>query len=80
MIINQKLLKQIDETKYLTAENAWRYRTILRFFYHQYEKMKYWMYKEEVLDELKKHNEFTNYTLDNLKQDLDVLVLWKNLM
>ena len=79
MIINQKLLKQIDETKYLTAENAWRYRTILRFFYHQYEKMKYWMYKEEVLDELKKHNEFTNYTLDNLKQDLDVLVLWKNL-
>lgn len=79
MIINQKLLKPIDETKYLTAENAWRYRTILRFFYLQYEKMKYWLYKEEVFEELKMHKEFTNYTLDNLKQDLDVLVSWKNL-
>ncbi len=79
MFINQKLLKPIEETKYLTAENAWRYRTILRFFYLQYEKMKYWMYKEEVFDELKLHNEFSNYTMDNLKQDLDVLVSWKNL-
>lgn len=79
MFINQKLLKPIDETKYLTAENAWRYRTILRFFYLQYEKMKYWMYKEEVFDELKLHKEFSNYSIDNLKQDLDVLVTWKNL-
>lgn len=80
MIINQKLLKQIDETRYLSAENAWRYRTILRFFYLQYEKMKYWMHKEEVYDELKNHEEFANYTLDMLKQDLDVLVMWKNLL
>lgn len=79
MIINQKLLKPIDETKYLAAENAWRYRTILRLFYHQYEKMKYWLHKEEVFDELKLHKEFSNYTIDNLKQDLDVLVSWKNL-
>ncbi|TJX14948.1 TIGR02677 family protein [Tissierella creatinini] len=79
MLINQKLLKPIDETKYLTAENAWRYRTILRFLYLQYEKMKYWMYKEEVFEELKSHDEFANYTIDNLKQDLDVLVSWKNL-
>jgi uncharacterized protein (TIGR02677 family) len=78
--INNKLLKQIDETRYLTAENAWRYRTILRFFYLQYEKMKYWMYKEHVLEELKKHSEFKEYTMDLLKQDLDVLVSWKNLI
>lgn len=80
MLINQKLLKQIDETRYLTAENAWRYRTILRFFYYQYEKMKYWMYKEEVFDELNNHDEFINYSLDMLKQDLDVLIAWKNLV
>jgi len=80
MEIQDKLLKQIDETRYLTTENTWRYRTILRFFYLQYEKMKYWMYKEEVLEELKQHDEFQNYTLDLLKQDLDVLVAWKNLV
>lgn len=48
MDINSKLTKQIDEMRYLTAENAWRYRTILRFFYLHYEKMKYQMYKEEI--------------------------------
>jgi uncharacterized protein (TIGR02677 family) len=79
MELSSKVLKQIDETRYLTAENAWRYRTILRFFYLQYEKMKYWMYKEEVFEELKKHKEFEDYTMDLLKQDLDNLVLWKNL-
>lgn len=80
LIINQKILKQIDETKYLSAENAWRYRTILRFFYLQYEKMKYWMLNEEVFDEFQNHQEFKNYTMDMLKQDLDVLVTWKNLI
>ena len=43
-------MKQIDETKYLSTDNTWRYRAILRFFYLQYEKMKYWMYKEEVFE------------------------------
>lgn len=80
MDINSKLIKQIDETRYLTAENAWRYRTILRFFYLQYEKMKYWMYKEDVYEELEKHEEFRDYTIDLLKQDLDVLITWKNLV
>lgn len=80
MDMNSKLTKQIDETRYLTAENAWRYRTILRFFYLQYEKMKYWMYKEDVYEELKAHGEFKDYTIDLLKQDLDVLITWKNLV
>ncbi|WP_333860584.1 TIGR02677 family protein [Clostridium sp.] len=80
MKITDKLTRQIDEMRYLTAENAWRYRTILRFFYLQYEKMKYWMYKEEVFEELKKYNEFKNYTIESCRQDLDVLISWKNLM
>ena len=79
MEINNHILKQITETKYLTAENAWRYRTILRYFYLQYQKMKYWMYKEEVYEELKKSEYFIDYTMDQCKQDLDVLVEWKNL-
>lgn len=80
MEIQQKLMKQIDETRYLTAENAWRYRTILRYFYLQYEKLKYWLYKEEILEVLKNHEEFRNYTMDALKQDLDILVNWRNLV
>ncbi|QAA33570.1 TIGR02677 family protein [Clostridium manihotivorum] len=80
MKITNKLTKQIDEMRYVTAENAWRYRSILRFFYLQYEKMKYWMYKDEVFEELKKHEEFREYTIDNCKQDLDVLIGWKNLL
>lgn len=80
MDITNKLTKQIDEMRYVTAENAWRYRSILRYFYLQYEKMKYWMYKEEIFDELKKHEEFSEYTMDQCKQDLDVLISWKNLL
>ncbi len=41
--------------------------------------MKYWMYKEEVYEELKKSEYFIDYTMDQCKQDLDVLVEWKNL-
>ncbi|HBM75288.1 MAG TPA: TIGR02677 family protein [Clostridiaceae bacterium] len=80
MEINVKLTKQIEEVRYLTVDNSWRYRAILRFFYLSYEKMKYWMYKEDIYEELKKHEQFSQYTMDDLKQDLDVLVSWKNLM
>lgn len=80
MDIHDKLLKPVIETKYLTAENAWRYRSILRFFYLQYEKIKYWLYKEEVYEELKKHKLFQDYTLEQCKQDLDMLVEWGNLI
>lgn len=80
MEITNKLTKQIDEMRYLTVDNTWRYRSILRYFYLQYEKMKYWMYKEEIFDELKKHEEFSEYTMDQCRQDLDVLISWKNLL
>lgn len=79
MDINNKLIKQLDEVRYLTAENAWRYRCILRYFYLQYEKMKYRMYKEEIFEELKKHDEFSEYIMEACRQDLDVLISWKNL-
>ena len=53
MEINGKLLKQITETSYLTAENVARYRPILRYFYEEYETTNYMLYKEEVYNELK---------------------------
>lgn len=80
MQINEKMMKPVLETSYLTAENAARYRVILRFFYLQYEKIKYWMNQEEVYLELSSHPEFQDYTMDKCRQDLDSLVNWKNLM
>lgn len=80
MEINDKITKQIDEMRYLTVDNTWRYRSILRYFYLQYEKMKYWIYKEDVFEELKKHDEFKEYTIDQCKQDLEVLLTWRNLL
>lgn len=37
MLVQEKLLKPIMEARYLTVENAGRYRaSIIRFFYLQY--------------------------------------------
>ena len=77
--VTGKLTKQIDEMRYLAVENTWRYRSILRFFYSQSEKMKNWLYKEEVFEALKAYEEFATYTLEQCKQDLEVLLSWKNL-
>lgn len=80
MELSDKLLKPIKETAYLTAENVRRYRVILRYFYIQYEKIKYWMEQEEIYQELRSHTEFSDYTGDQCRQDLDSLVNWGNLL
>lgn len=80
MQVTDKLLKPIIEARYLTVENVDRYRTILRFFYLQYEKLKYWMYQEEIYEELRSHEYFSDYTLEQCQQDLASLVDWKNLL
>lgn len=79
MNINKNITKQIDEVKYLATENTYRYRAIIRIMYKNYEKMKYSVYKEEIFAILKGYDDFSEYTLDNLKSDLDMLVSWKNL-
>lgn len=35
MDITNKLTKQIDEMRYVTVENTWRYRSLSRCFYHE---------------------------------------------
>lgn len=80
MEITPGLLKPVNETKYLSAENCYRYRPILRYFFDQYEKINYWMYKEEVHAKLIKHEAFRDYTIDQCRQDLDTLVSWGNLV
>lgn len=73
-------LKPITEAKYLATDNAYRYRAILRYFYMQHERMRQYLFPEEVFEFLKKHEEFRKYTEDDLQQDLDQLVKWKNLI
>lgn len=73
-------IKNIDEIRYLSTDNTWRYRTIMRVMYKQYDKMKYWLFKEDIFVELKRYEEFNEYTLDQLKLDLDQLTTWKNII
>lgn len=66
MEVYEKLTKQISETKYLSTENSYRYRPIMRCFYNHYERLEYWLYKEDVFNELKDNEIFTNYTLEDI--------------
>lgn len=79
MKVYDKLLARIDETKYLNAENSYRYRPIMRVFYNHYIKLEYWLYKEDVFNELKENAIFSDYTLDDCERDLETLTDWLSL-
>ena len=79
MKIHEKLIKPVQEVRYLVTENADRYRSILRLFYVNYEKLRYWMYQKEVFDELHEDPYFSEYTQEQCQQDLTMLVSWGNL-
>ncbi|CVK21632.1 TIGR02677 family protein [Sporomusa sphaeroides] len=76
----EQRLKPITEAAYLTAENAWRYRSILRFFYVQHEKLKHYLYPEDIYAYLKQDPYFSEYTEDQLQSDLKQLSDWKNII
>ena len=80
MQVTDKLLKPVAEMKYLNAENVDRYRCIMRIFYESYEKLKYWLYQEEVYDQMIANDYFQNYRLEQCQQDLAALSEWKNLI
>lgn len=79
MEVYEKLTKQITETKYLSTENSYRYRPIMRCFYHHYERLEYWLYKEDIYNELKNNEQFNNYTLEECERDLETLTEWQSL-
>ncbi|GGJ87120.1 TIGR02677 family protein [Lentibacillus kapialis] len=72
--------KKVQEASYLTADKAWSYRAILRYFYIQHERMREFLFPEEILTHLKDMDGFQDYTEDQLHQDLDQLVKWNNLI
>ena len=79
MEVYEKLLKQIDEIKYLSAENSYRYRPIMRCFLKYYERLEYSLYKEDIYEELITNDIFKNYSIVDCERDLETLVSWMSL-
>lgn len=79
MKIYDKLTKPIYEVNYLRAENVDRYRLIIRFFLLEYEKIHYWLHKEDVYEVIHQLENYQDYTLEQCQQDLQALVNWGNL-
>ncbi len=73
-------MKKVVEASYLTADSAAHYRTILRYFYHQHERMRDYIAPEELLDYMRAIPEFSDYQEDMLHQQLAQLVKWNNLI
>ena len=79
MQVSDKSIKPLTEVKYLNADNVSRYCCIMRIFFENYEKLKYWMYQEDVYEEMIKEPFFADYRPEQCQQDLAMLVEWKNL-
>ena len=80
MEVTETLRKPLTEAKYLNVENTERYRCIMRLFYEKYEKLKYWLYAEEVYQEMIQDPYFQDYHFEQCRQDLNTLAEWKNLL
>lgn len=79
MQVTEKLTKALTETKYLNADNVGRIAALCAFFFENYEKLHYWLYQEEIYDQMKADPFFADYRLEQCQQDLAMLVEWKNL-
>lgn len=79
MRVTEKLTKSLAETKYLNADNVGRYRCIMRIFFENYEKLRYWLYQEDVYEQMREDPFFADYKMEQCQQDLNMLTEWKNL-
>lgn len=79
MQVSDKIIRPLTEAKYLNADNVSRYRCIMRIFFENYEKLRYWMYQEDVYEEMIQDPYFADYRPEQCQQDLAMLTEWKNL-
>ncbi len=79
MQVTDKLTRPLVEAKYLNADNADRYRCIMRIFYENYEKLRYWMYQEDVYAQMTEDPYYADYRMEQCQQDLAMLTEWRNL-
>ncbi|MCX7781644.1 MAG: TIGR02677 family protein [Negativicutes bacterium] len=78
--MHEQDLRPIAETAYLNTENTWRYRAILRYCFIQHERLRHYVYPEEIYQHLKESPFFSEYSEEQLQQDLKQLTEWKNLI
>lgn len=64
MEIYDKLIKPIREVNYLRADNADRYRIIIRYFFLEYEKINLWLHKEDIYEVIHSFDSYQDYTLE----------------
>ena len=79
MALEARYFESISQTKYLSAENYVNYRAIMRIFYQEHQKMHYQLDKQMIMGELRRDRLFCAYNDQQLSQDLDQLIRWKNL-
>ena len=79
MQVSDKLIKPLTEAKYLNADNVSRYRCIMRIFFENYEKLRYWLYQEDVYEQMIADPFWADYKIEQCQQDLAMLTEWKNL-
>ncbi|MGD6853955.1 TIGR02677 family protein [Bacillus infantis] len=73
-------MKKVIEASYLTADSAAYYRSILRYFYQQHERMRDFITPEEVLEHMRTIPAFSDYQEEQIHQQLGQLVKWNNLV
>ena len=78
-IPNPALVRRVREAAYLTADNAHRYRPILRHFYEMHTAHRYWLAAGDVLTHVRAHFD-PDYSDEQCEQDLRMLVDWGNLI
>jgi len=79
MELTAQALRSVPELKYVNAENVVRYRAIMRFFYQEYKRLRYWMKPEEVFAGISEWGMLPDYTLEQCVADLEQLEQWGNL-
>ena len=77
--LSAQSLRGVPELKYVNADNVVRYRAIMRFFYQEYKRLRYWLKPEDVFEAVAAWKVWPDYTLDMCQNDLDQLVGWQNL-
>jgi uncharacterized protein (TIGR02677 family) len=71
---------KISEASYLVADsNSSRYRIILRFFFVEHERMRDFLYPDQIYQHVRSIRGMEDYSDDELTRDLNQLVAWKNI-
>ena len=76
MKLNTDKMQVISAVSYLTAPDAVLYRSIMRILYLSKESYRSQLNIDEILSELREHEEFTGYTADKIKSSMDMLTNW----